>query len=145
MGLKGVQDFFHTCFRNVPYDWINKRKSNQNWLRKGGENFLFPSGGTIFLNGVGAYIDMMEDLILEMKNGTIRTAIDTGCRVARWGGDVLDRGILTVSLAQCDNHEERFLKDSVGLSKNKAQSRTKADIHHKSLKDQNRSFDRGKQ
>ncbi|KAL9416999.1 hypothetical protein AB3S75_040067 [Citrus x aurantiifolia] len=21
-------------FRNVPYDWINKQKSNQNWLRK---------------------------------------------------------------------------------------------------------------
>ncbi|KAL8120119.1 hypothetical protein AgCh_017302 [Apium graveolens] len=41
--------------------------------------------------------------------------------------------------------KERFLKDSVGLSRNKARSRTKADIHHKSLKDQNRSFDRGKQ
>ncbi|KAL8090023.1 hypothetical protein AgCh_039477 [Apium graveolens] len=41
--------------------------------------------------------------------------------------------------------KEKFLKKSVGLSRNKAQSRTKADIHHKSLKDQNRSFNRGKQ
>ncbi|KAK1364769.1 Methyltransferase [Heracleum sosnowskyi] len=92
-------------YRNVPYDWINKRKSNQNWLRKEGEKFLFPGGGTMFPNGVGAYVDMMQDLIPEMKDGTIRTAMDTGCGVASWGGDLLDRGILTVSLAPRDNHE----------------------------------------
>ncbi|XP_022995627.1 probable methyltransferase PMT21 isoform X1 [Cucurbita maxima] len=92
-------------YRNVPYDWINKQKSNQNWLRKEGEKFLFPGGGTMFPNGVSAYVDLMQDLIPEMKDGTIRTAIDTGCGVASWGGDLLDRGILTVSLAPRDNHE----------------------------------------
>ncbi|KAL9450993.1 hypothetical protein AB3S75_012692 [Citrus x aurantiifolia] len=92
-------------FRNVPYDWINKQKSNQNWLRKQGEKFLFPGGGTMFPKGVGAYVDLMRDLIPEMKDGTVRTAIDTGCGVASWGGDLLDRGILTVSLAPRDNHE----------------------------------------
>ncbi|KAL1809113.1 hypothetical protein ACET3Z_026103 [Daucus carota] len=92
-------------YRNVPYDWINKRKSNQNWLRKEGKKFLFPGGGTMFPNGVGAYVDLMQDLIPQMKDGTIRTAIDTGCGVASWGGDLLDRGILTVSLAPRDNHE----------------------------------------
>ncbi|KAG6780856.1 hypothetical protein POTOM_013735 [Populus tomentosa] len=92
-------------FRNVPYDWINKQKSNQNWLRKEGEKFLFPGGGTMFPRGVAAYVDLMQDLIPEMKDGTIRTAIDTGCGVASWGGDLLDRGILTVSLAPRDNHE----------------------------------------
>ncbi|KAH9659006.1 putative methyltransferase PMT20 [Citrus sinensis] len=76
-------------YMNVPYDWINKQKSNQNWLRKQGEKFLFPGG----------------DLIPEMKDGTVRTAIDIGCGVASWGGDLLDRGILTVSLAPRDNHE----------------------------------------
>ncbi|KAJ8773956.1 hypothetical protein K2173_009387 [Erythroxylum novogranatense] len=92
-------------YRNVPYDWINKQKSNQNWLRKQGEKFLFPGGGTMFPNGVSAYVDHMQDLIPEMKDGTVRTAIDTGCGVASWGGDLLDRGILTVSLAPRDNHE----------------------------------------
>ncbi|WOL04346.1 putative methyltransferase PMT20 isoform X1 [Canna indica] len=92
-------------YRNVPYDWINNQKSNQHWLRKEGDKFFFPGGGTMFPNGVGAYINLMEDLIPGMKNGTIRTAIDTGCGVASWGGDLLDRGILTVSLAPRDNHE----------------------------------------
>ncbi|KAL0407984.1 UNVERIFIED_CONTAM: putative methyltransferase PMT20 [Sesamum radiatum] len=92
-------------YRNVPYDWINKQKSNQHWLVKEGEKFLFPGGGTMFPNGVSSYVDLMQDLIPEMKDGTIRTAIDTGCGVASWGGDLLDRGILTVSLAPRDNHE----------------------------------------
>ncbi|KAK6263417.1 hypothetical protein QUC31_009233 [Theobroma cacao] len=92
-------------YRNVPYDWINKQKSNQNWLRKQGDKFLFPGGGTMFPRGVGAYVDLMQDLIPEMRDGTVRTAIDTGCGVASWGGDLLDRGILTVSLAPRDNHE----------------------------------------
>ncbi|XP_052210327.1 probable methyltransferase PMT20 [Diospyros lotus] len=92
-------------YRNVPYDWINKQKSNQNWLRKEGEKFHFPGGGTMFPKGVSAYVDLMQDLIPEMQDGTVRTAIDTGCGVASWGGDLLDRGILTVSLAPRDNHE----------------------------------------
>ncbi|KAF3790250.1 putative methyltransferase [Nymphaea thermarum] len=33
--------------RNAPYDCINNQKSNQNWLRKQGEKFLFPGSGTI--------------------------------------------------------------------------------------------------
>uniref|UniRef100_A0A7N0U4T1 Methyltransferase n=1 Tax=Kalanchoe fedtschenkoi TaxID=63787 RepID=A0A7N0U4T1_KALFE len=92
-------------YRNVPYEWINKQKSNQHWLKKEGDKFLFPGGGTMFPNGVGAYVDLIRDLIPEMKDGTVRTAIDTGCGVASWGGDLLDRGILTVSLAPRDNHE----------------------------------------
>ncbi|XP_017700574.1 probable methyltransferase PMT21 isoform X1 [Phoenix dactylifera] len=92
-------------YRNVPYDWINNQKSNQHWLRKEGEKFYFPGGGTMFPKGVGAYVDLMEKLIPGMKDGTVRTAIDTGCGVASWGGDLLDRGILTVSLAPRDNHE----------------------------------------
>ncbi|XP_076959206.1 putative methyltransferase PMT21 [Bidens hawaiensis] len=92
-------------YRNVPYDWINKQKSNQHWLRKEGEKFYFPGGGTMFPDGVGAYVDLMQNLIPGMKDGTVCTAIDTGCGVASWGGDLLDREILTVSLAPRDNHE----------------------------------------
>ncbi|XP_078445656.1 putative methyltransferase PMT20 [Wolffia australiana] len=92
-------------YRNVPYDWINNEKANQNWLRKVGEKFIFPGGGTMFPDGVSAYVDVMQSLIPGMKDGSIRTAIDTGCGVASWGGDLLNRGILTMSLAPRDNHE----------------------------------------
>jgi len=74
-------------FRNVPYDWINKQKSNQHWLKKEGEKFIFPGGGTMFPNGVGKYVDLMQDMIPEMKDGTIRTAIDTGCGVSFFIGN----------------------------------------------------------
>ncbi|KAF3776927.1 putative methyltransferase [Nymphaea thermarum] len=40
-------DNANECTSNVPYDWINSQKSNQNWLRKQGEKFLFPGSGTI--------------------------------------------------------------------------------------------------
>lgn len=66
----------------MPYDWINKQKSNQHWLRKEGEKFLFPGGGTMFPNGVGEYVDLMQDLIPGIKDGSVRTAIDTGCGVS---------------------------------------------------------------
>ncbi|EAY93110.1 hypothetical protein OsI_14912 [Oryza sativa Indica Group] len=94
-------------YRNVPYDWINSQKSNQHWLRKEGDKFIFPGGGTMFPNGVGAYADLMAELIPGMRDGTVRTALDTGCGVASWGGDLLGRGrgILTLSLAPRDNHE----------------------------------------
>ncbi|XP_057518863.1 probable methyltransferase PMT21 [Amaranthus tricolor] len=103
--IRGPMSKNECWYRNVPYDWINEQKSNQNWLRKEGEKFVFPGGGTMFPNGVSQYVNLMEDLIPQMKDGTIRTAIDTGCGVASWGGDLLDRGILTVSLAPRDNHE----------------------------------------
>lgn len=65
----------------MPYEWINSVKANQNWLKKQGEKFIFPGGGTMFPNGVGEYIDHMEELIPGMKEGTVRTALDTGCGV----------------------------------------------------------------
>ncbi|KAG8095579.1 hypothetical protein GUJ93_ZPchr0012g20200 [Zizania palustris] len=92
-------------YRNVPYDWISSQKSNQHWLRKDGDRFFFPGGGTMFPNGVGAYADLMAELIPGMRDGTVRTALDTGCGVASWGGDLLGRGIMTLSLAPRDNHE----------------------------------------
>lgn len=78
-----LTNFFNAqlYLRNVPYDWINNEKSNQHWLKKEGEKFIFPGGGTMFPNGVGAYVDLMQNLIPGMKDGTVRTAIDTGCGV----------------------------------------------------------------
>lgn len=36
----------------------------------------------MFPKGVSKYVDLMQDLIPAMKDGTIRTAIDTGCGVS---------------------------------------------------------------
>lgn len=80
--LMKTETYLIYVIRNVPYDWINSQKSNQNWLRKEGEKFKFPGGGTMFPHGVGAYVDLMQALIPEMKDGTVRTAIDTGCGVS---------------------------------------------------------------
>lgn len=68
----------------MPHFWINDNKPNQNWLRKdeADEKFLFPGGGTMFPNGVGRYVDQLQELIPGMEDGTIRTAIDTGCGVS---------------------------------------------------------------
>lgn len=68
--------------RNVPYDWITDIKANQRWMQKEGEKFIFPGGGTMFPKGVGEYIDHMEELIPGMKDGSVRTALDTGCGVS---------------------------------------------------------------
>lgn len=73
---------FFLSVRNVPYDWISNKKSTQHWLRKEGDKFFFPGGGTMFPNGVNSYVKLMQKLIPGMKNGTIRTAIDTGCGVS---------------------------------------------------------------
>lgn len=36
----------------------------------------------MFPKGVSHYVDLMEDLLPQLKDGTIRTAIDTGCGVS---------------------------------------------------------------
>lgn len=36
----------------------------------------------MFPRGVGEYVDLMQDLIPGMTDGTVRTAIDTGCGVS---------------------------------------------------------------
>lgn len=58
----------------------------------------------MFPNGAGAYIDDIGKLI-NLKDGSIRTAIDTGCGVASWGAYLLSRDILTMSFAPRDTHE----------------------------------------
>jgi hypothetical protein len=51
-------------------------------MQKKGEKFFFPGGGTMFPNGVDEYLNQMEELLPQMKDGTIRTALDTGCGVS---------------------------------------------------------------
>ncbi|XP_047323595.1 probable methyltransferase PMT15 [Impatiens glandulifera] len=91
-------------YANVPHKELTVEKAVQNWIRYEGDRFRFPGGGTMFPNGANAYIDDIDKLI-NLKNGSIRTAIDTGCGVASWGSYLLSRDIIAVSFAPRDSHE----------------------------------------
>lgn len=67
-------------YANVPHKELTVEKAVQNWIRFEGDRFRFPGGGTMFPNGADAYIDDIGKLI-NLKDGSIRTAIDTGCGV----------------------------------------------------------------
>ncbi|GKU88258.1 hypothetical protein SLEP1_g2540 [Rubroshorea leprosula] len=91
-------------FANVPHKHLTVEKKNQNWVKVVGNQLQFPGGGTMFPRGADAYIDDIGKLI-NLKDGSIRTAIDTGCGVASWGAYLLSRNILAVSFAPRDTHE----------------------------------------
>jgi len=69
-------------YNNVPHKHLTVEKAGQNWIRFAGDRFRFPGGGTMFPNGADAYIDDIGRLI-NLKDGSIRTAIDTGCGVIK--------------------------------------------------------------
>ncbi|XP_057423530.1 probable methyltransferase PMT16 [Lotus japonicus] len=94
----------HAWVANVPHRELTVEKAVQNWIRYDGDRFFFPGGGTMFPNGADAYIDDIGKLI-NLKDGSIRTALDTGCGVASWGAYLLSRDILTLSFAPRDTHE----------------------------------------
>ncbi|VFQ75724.1 unnamed protein product [Cuscuta campestris] len=108
-------------YANVPHKHLTVEKAGQNWVRFKGDRFTFPGGGTMFPRGADSYIDDLGRLI-NLKDGSIRTAIDTGCGVASWGAYLLSRDILPLSFAPKDTHEaqvqfalERGVPATIGL------------------------------
>ncbi|KAL1357534.1 hypothetical protein HN51_009425 [Arachis hypogaea] len=91
-------------YANVPHRELTVEKAVQNWIRYDGDKFRFPGGGTMFPNGADKYIDDIGKLI-DLKHGSVRTAVDTGCGVASWGAYLLSRDIITMSIAPRDTHE----------------------------------------
>lgn len=94
----------YVWYDNVPHKHLTVEKAVQNWIRFEGDRFKFPGGGTMFPNGADAYIDDIGKLI-NLKDGSVRTAIDTGCGVASWGAFLLSRNILAMSFAPRDSHQ----------------------------------------
>ncbi|WVZ16772.1 hypothetical protein V8G54_009754 [Vigna mungo] len=90
-------------FANAPHKELTVEKKGQNWVRFEGDRFKFPGGGTMFPRGADRYIDDIGKLV-NLRDGSIRTAIDTGCGVASFGAYLLSRDILTVSFAPRDTH-----------------------------------------
>ncbi|PAN48365.1 hypothetical protein PAHAL_9G377800 [Panicum hallii] len=91
-------------YANAPYKSLTVEKAVQNWIQFQGDVFKFPGGGTMFPNGASAYLDELASII-PLADGTIRTALDTGCGVASFGAYLMDRNILTMSFAPRDSHE----------------------------------------
>jgi hypothetical protein len=67
-------------FANVPHKELTVEKAVQNWIRVDGDKLRFPGGGTMFPHGADAYIDDIGKII-PLSDGSIRTALDTGCGV----------------------------------------------------------------
>ena len=47
-------------YDNVPHPKLVEYKKDQNWVRKSGDYFLFPGGGTQFKEGVDSYVNSIE-------------------------------------------------------------------------------------
>ncbi|XP_020683333.1 probable methyltransferase PMT17 [Dendrobium catenatum] len=102
--FKWPQSRDYAWYHNIPHKKLSVEKAVQNWIQVEGDRFLFPGGGTMFPEGADAYIDDINELI-PLTDGSIRTAIDTGCGVASWGAYLLKKSVLTMSFAPRDTHE----------------------------------------
>lgn len=70
----------YVLYVNVPYKSLLIEKAVQNWVQLEGNLFKFPGGRMMFPQGADAYIDELASVI-PIRDGTVRTALDTGCRV----------------------------------------------------------------
>ncbi|EOY17694.1 S-adenosyl-L-methionine-dependent methyltransferases superfamily protein isoform 1 [Theobroma cacao] len=96
-------------YDNVPHPKLVEYKKEQNWVRKSGDYFVFPGGGTQFKNGVTSYIDFIKKTLPAIQWGKhIRVILDVGCGVASFGGFLLDKGVITMSFAPKDEHEAQI-------------------------------------
>nr|AAT38682.2 Methyltransferase family protein, putative [Solanum demissum]AAT38802.2 Methyltransferase family protein, putative [Solanum demissum] len=91
-------------YANAPYKSLTVEKAIQNWVQYEGNFFRFPGGGTQFPQGADKYIDQLASVV-PIENGTVRTALDTGCGVASWGAYLWKRNVIAMSFAPRDSHE----------------------------------------
>ncbi|CAN1308616.1 Probable pectin methyltransferase QUA3 [Linum perenne] len=92
---------------NMPHNKIADRKGHQGWMKREGEHFIFPGGGTMFPEGAIPYIEKLAQYV-PIRNGGLRTALDMGCGVASWGGYLMKEGILPLSFAPRDSHKSQI-------------------------------------
>nr|QTZ19511.1 putative methyltransferase PMT18 [Bixa orellana] len=102
--FKWPQSRDYAWYDNIPHKELSIEKAVQNWIQVEGDRFRFPGGGTMFPHGADAYIDDIGKLI-PLTDGTIRTAVDTGCGVASFGAFLLKRDVIAMSFAPRDTHE----------------------------------------
>lgn len=96
--FKWPQSRDYARYANIPHKELSIEKAVQNWIQVEGDKFKFPGGGTMFPRGADAYIDDISALI-PLTDGSIRTAVDTGCGVRNF---VLHKSAtLSVTLPTC--------------------------------------------
>ncbi|KAL5568823.1 hypothetical protein UlMin_025398 [Ulmus minor] len=96
-------------YDNVPHPKLVEYKKVQNWVRKSGDYFVFPGGGTQFKEGVANYVKFIEKTLPTIKWGkNIRVILDVGCGVASFGGYLLEKNVLAMSFAPKDEHEAQI-------------------------------------
>ncbi|KAK8518204.1 hypothetical protein V6N12_017361 [Hibiscus sabdariffa] len=99
------RDFVY--YANAPYKSLTIEKAVQNWIQYDGDVFTFPGGGTQFPQGADTYINQLATVI-PIENGTVRTALDTGCGVASLGAYLFKKNVITMSFAPRDSHEAQI-------------------------------------
>ncbi|GJV29166.1 probable methyltransferase PMT9 [Tanacetum coccineum] len=98
---------------NIPHTHLAQEKSDQNWMNVVGERIRFPGGGTHFHSGADKYIASIASMLKfpadKLNNGgNIRTVLDVGCGVASFGAYLLPLGIIAMSLAPNDVHQNQI-------------------------------------
>ncbi|KAL2462931.1 putative methyltransferase PMT2 [Forsythia ovata] len=91
-------------YANAPHKSLTVEKAVQNWVQYEGNVFRFPGGGTQFPQGADVYIEQLASVI-PINDGTVRTALDTGCGVASWGAYLFKKNVIAMSFAPRDSHE----------------------------------------
>ncbi|KAI8013974.1 putative methyltransferase PMT10 [Camellia lanceoleosa] len=79
-------------------------KGDQNWISRKNNKFIFPGGGTQFINGADQYLDHISNV----GYLNTRVALDVGCGVASFGAYLLGRNVTTLSIAPKDVHENQI-------------------------------------
>lgn len=52
-------------YNNVPHPKLVEYKKDQNWVTRSGDYLVFPGGGTQFKDGVGRYIQFVEQVNIQ--------------------------------------------------------------------------------
>ncbi|KAL7263116.1 hypothetical protein ACSBR1_001321 [Camellia fascicularis] len=79
-------------------------KGDQNWISRKNNKFIFPGGGTQFINGADQYLDHISNV----GYLNTRVALDVGCGVASFGAYLLSRNVTTLSIAPKEVHENQI-------------------------------------
>ncbi|GFQ07398.1 probable methyltransferase pmt22 [Phtheirospermum japonicum] len=96
-------------YNNAPHPMLVEYKKDQRWVMKSDDYFVFPGGGTQFINGVNYYIESIGKMLPMIEWGKkIRVVLDVGCGVASFGGALLDRDVITMSFAPKDEHKAQI-------------------------------------
>ncbi|KAI4337873.1 hypothetical protein L6164_016240 [Bauhinia variegata] len=96
-------------FSNVPHTRLVEDKDGQNWISIKKNKFIFTGGGTQFIHGADKYLDQIATMVPDIAFGNdTRVALDIGCGVASFGAFLMERHVITLSIAPKDVHENQI-------------------------------------